>query len=209
MIPGKSGVTAIFGGSFDPVHLGHVNVVKSLIGAVPHISRVIIMPAAVSPFKLDKAPGATAEQRLEMCRRTFESIPKCEVSDLEIKREGPSYTVDTLEYLREKYPHEELLLTVGSDSLMTLPTWYRAEDIMKLARIAAVSRSDSDSEMIDGYAEKVRQSGGSVMIIKTQPFEISSSEIRGMAAENKDISRYVSEKTAEYIKEHSIYRGVI
>lgn len=200
-------MTALFGGSFDPVHLGHLNAVDSLLSAVPEISRVIIMPAAVSPFKTDKSPAASAEQRLEMCRRTFADNPKCDISDHEIREEGPSYTVNTLEYLRGKYPEEKILLTLGSDSLKTLPMWYRFEDIVKLADIAAVSRSEKDSENIDRYAEEVRKLGGRVTLIRTEPFEISSSEIRRKIAENEDISLYLDKNTAEYIKEHAIYRG--
>lgn len=199
-------MTAIFGGSFDPVHLGHINAVNSIIAVVPEISRVIIMPAAVSPFKQDNAPRATAEQRLEMCRRAFEDQPKCEISDHEINRAGVSYTVDTLEYFAAEFPDEKFLLTMGSDSLKTLPDWYRSEDIIKLAAVAAVSRSDEDSAVIGQYAETVRKRGGEVIIVKTDPFEISSSKIREKILKNEDVSRYLDKKTAEYIKEHLIYR---
>lgn len=205
MTAGGNGVTAIFGGSFDPVHLGHVSAVRALIAAVPDISRVIVMPASVSPFKMDRAPGAAPEQRLEMCRRAFGNDPKCEISDYEINAAGVSYTINTLEYLREKYTKEKLLLTLGSDSLATLPKWYRFTDIIKIADIAAISRSEEDSGKISGYAEKVRSLGGNVLIVQTAPFEISSSRIREMIGENKDISPYVDEKTAEYIKENKIY----
>ena len=201
-------ITALFGGSFDPVHLGHVNAVKSLLESSLAPDRVIIMPAFVNPFKagLDTDNRANCDDRLEMCRLAFEKLPRCVVSDYEIKRKTPSYTADTLEYLRGLYPEDKLILTVGSDSLATLPEWNRFSDIIRIASIAAVSRSPEESQRIEGYAEKVRASGGSVTIIETEPFDISSTEIRKKIVNNKDISCYVDKNVVQYIMSKSIYK---
>ena len=110
-------ITALFGGSFDPVHKGHVNAVRSLLDTIPQIDRVIIMPAFLNPFKANTMPPADGKDRMEMCRLAFGSIPVCEVSDYEISKGGVSYTAVTLEHLREIYPGDRLILTVGSDSL--------------------------------------------------------------------------------------------
>ncbi|MGN0665472.1 MAG: nicotinate (nicotinamide) nucleotide adenylyltransferase [Huintestinicola sp.] len=202
----KGGTIALFGGSFDPVHLGHMNVVRSIIRSMKDIDRVIIMPAAVNPFKTGNAPRASDEDRLAMCRIAFEAIPRCIVSDHEIQRSGVSYTIDTLEWLKSNEPHRRLLLTVGSDSLASLPSWYRAEDIFRIADIAAVSRSREDSERIAAFSEKAGASGARVIIIDTEPFEASSTEIREKIINNQDISCYMDENVVKYIDERNLYR---
>ncbi|MGN0637563.1 MAG: nicotinate (nicotinamide) nucleotide adenylyltransferase [Huintestinicola sp.] len=201
-------ITALFGGSFDPVHLGHVNAVKSLLESSLAPDRVIIMPAFVNPFKagLDHENRADCEDRLEMCRLAFEKLPLCEISDYEIKKGTLSYTADTLEHMRALYPEDKLILTVGSDSLATLPRWNRFPDIIRLAQIAAVSRSPEESLKIEGYAEAVRASGGSVTVIETEPFDISSTEIRKKIVKNQDISCYVDKNVVQYIMSKSIYK---
>lgn len=201
-------ITALFGGSFDPVHLGHVNAVKSLLESSLAPDRVIIMPAFVNPFKagLDTENRADCEDRLEMCRLAFEKLPRCVVSDYEIKKKTPSYTADTLEYLQKLYPEDKFILTVGSDSLATLPTWNRSGEIIAIAHIAAVSRSPKESQRIEGYAENVRALGGSVTIIETEPFDISSTEIRKKIVNSKDISCYVDKNVVQYIMSKSIYK---
>lgn len=200
--------TALFGGSFDPVHLGHVNAVKSLLESSLAPDRVIIMPAFVNPFKagLDTDNRADCVDRLNMCRLAFSQLPRCEISDYEIKKATPSYTADTLEYLRRLYPEDRLILTVGSDSLATLPTWNRFRDIINIAHIAAVSRSPEESRKIEGYAEAVRALGGRVTVIETEPFDISSTEIRKKIVNNQDISCYVDKNVVQYIMSKSIYK---
>lgn len=200
--------TALFGGSFDPVHLGHVNAVKALLKSSLAPDRVIIMPAFVNPFKagLDKDNRAGCNDRLQMCRLAFDPLPRCEVSDFEIKKATLSYTADTLEHLRELYPADKLILMMGSDSLKTLPTWSRFRDIIGMAHIAAVSRSAEESYRIDSYSQAVRSVGGRVTVIETEPFDISSTEIRKKIVNNQDISCYVDENVVKYIVSKSIYR---
>ena len=200
--------TALFGGSFDPVHLGHVNAVRSLLKSSLAPDRVIIMPAFVNPFKagLERDNRADCGDRLQMCRIAFNALPRCEVSDYEIKKETLSYTADTLEYLRRIHPEDRLILMMGSDSLKTLPTWNRFRDIINMAHIAAVSRSLEESRKIEGYSRAVRSLGGSVTVIETEPFDISSTEIRKKIVNNQDISCYVDENVVKYIMYKSIYK---
>lgn len=200
--------TALFGGSFDPVHKGHRNVVEALLREIPDIERVIIMPAHVNPFKSDddRSGRATDEQRLEMCRLAFGDIPQCIVSDFEIRQGGLSYTVLTLEHLAACYPEDRLILTVGSDSLESLPTWYRFGDIAKMADIAAVSRSDKDSFGIEENAAAVRAAGGRVTVIPAKPFDISSTSIRKKIFNNEEITCYIDKNVVKYIMSENIYR---
>lgn len=202
-------ITALFGGSFDPVHLGHKNAVQALLQSEISPDRVIIMPAFVNPFKADimAENRADCEQRLEMCRLAFEKLPRCHVSDYEIKKGSISYTSETLRHLKETCPDDELVLTVGSDSLSTLPTWNKADYIIKTARIAAVSRSEEESRRIESYSEAVKAMGGRVTVIKARPFDISSTKIREKIVNNEDISCYVDENVVQYIVSQSIYKS--
>ncbi len=198
-------IIALFGGSFDPIHLGHENVVRSLLDAQPDIDRLIIMPARVNPFKLDKRSAVSPEDRLEMCRLAFAHIEKCVISDYEIMRDTPSYTVETIRYLKSQYNDAELILAVGSDSLESLPRWYEAEEIIKSAVICAVSRSDEDISNIRQYALAVEKMGGTVRIINAEPFEISSTELREKIRKNENIACYINENVVNYIREKNIY----
>lgn len=201
-------MTALFGGSFDPIHKGHRNVVDSLLKQMPDIDRVIIMPAHVNPFKSeeDRTGRATDEQRLEMCRLAFADEPRCIISDYEITQGGLSYTVLTLEHLRELYPHDRFILTLGSDSLKSLPHWYRFDEIAALAEIAAVSRSAEDSLKIADYSAAVEKAGGRVKIIEAEPFDISSTYIRKNFFKNEDLSCYIDKNVVEYIMSENIYK---
>ncbi len=200
-------ITALFGGSFDPVHKGHVNAVRSLISAFPETGRVIVMPARINPFKVNGAPPANGFHRLNMCRLAFENIPLCSVSDHELSSDRVSYTADTLEYLKELYPGDRLFLTVGSDSLESLPRWYRFESIIKNAEIAAAARSEQDKKQIKLFADTVTASGGTVHIIETRPFEISSTEIREKILNNEDITCYMDKNVVKYILKNDVYNS--
>ena len=194
-------MTVLYGGSFDPVHNGHINVVGSVIRQLSP-DRVIIMPAFVSPFKADIGANASVEDRLYMVRLAFGMFPCCEISDHEIRKADVSYTIDTLEYLRGIYD-DRLVLAVGSDSLRSLPKWRRAEDILDIADIAAVSRTEGEDLTTD--ADLIRNIGGRVTQINTEPFEISSTELRALIAAGGDVSAYLPESVLSYIRERSLY----
>ncbi len=200
--------TVLFGGSFDPVHSGHTNAVKAVLESCLSPDRVIIMPAFVNPFKQDgdRSGRASAEQRFEMCRLAFEHFSVCTVSDYEISKRGPSYTVDTLEYLCGKYPQDRLILMLGSDSLQTLPMWKSFDRIISLAEVAVVSRSRQDILKVEEYGASVSAAGGTVHIISSPPFDISSTQIRKKIFNNEDISCYVDLKVVKYIISENIYR---
>ncbi len=197
--------TVIFGGSFNPVHNGHVKLAESVLSHADFIDSLYVVPAFVSPFKTEDEKDVGECARLEMCTLAFEDFPKTSVSDYEIKRKKISYTVDTLRYFREKNPGDKLWFLVGSDSLETLPTWRGFEDIMKLCGIISAVRSVSDRRGIENNAEKVRRYG-EVILIDSEPFEISSTEIRKKLFRGEDVSRYLPEKVLKYINDNDLYR---
>ncbi len=199
---------AIFGGSFDPVHNGHVKLVESLCEAVMP-DEVIVMPAGISPFKKDmKRRPASGEDRLKMCRLAFADMPRVTVSDYEISRTEVSYTVDTLRHFRELYPNDELYLLIGSDMLLTFDKWRKFEEILADCTLCAASRENASADMalLRKKAEELHRYGD-VLLIDTEPFEISSTEIREKIMKNSDISCYVPKNVVKYILENNLYKA--
>jgi nicotinate-nucleotide adenylyltransferase len=131
----------VFGGTFDPVHNGHLALAEAALAAFA-LDRVLLVPGHVTPFKLgrDTAPDA---DRLAMLRLAIAGRPRLEVSTVELDRGGVSYTVDTLEALRAAHPADELWLLLGLDSLLTLGLWRRAHDILRLATVGTLLRPGS------------------------------------------------------------------
>ena len=179
----------IYGGTFDPPHLGHMEAARAAIGALG-LDRLIFIPAKQPPHKALSDESATPEQRLDMTRLMVDGLllPKITtVSDLELNRIGKSYTVDTLRALKEQYPQDELWLLMGTDMFLSLQTWYQAEEIMKLAAIAAFARTESDSgEMMEIQGRYLSQNYGAKVCIVQLPEirEISSTQMR--AQKNAD-----------------------
>ena len=173
----------IYGGTFDPPHLGHMEAARAAI-AVLGLDKLIFIPAKQPPHKVLSAESAAPEQRLEMTRLMADGLllpDVTSVSDLELNRTGKSYTVDTLRVLKERFPEDELWLLMGTDMFLTLQTWYQAEEIMKLAGIAAFARTESDSgEMMDIQGRYLSENYGARVCIVQLPKirEISSTQVR-------------------------------
>ena len=115
--------TAIYGGSFNPPHLGHVRAAAAVMEKLGP-DRLLIIPTNIPPHKEMAQGSPSPEQRMELCRLAFGDIPGAELSDMEIKREGRSYSADTVGSLREMYPQDELYLVMGSDMFLSFCQWY-------------------------------------------------------------------------------------
>ncbi len=173
----------IYGGTFDPPHLGHMEAARAAVVALG-LNKLIFIPAKQPPHKKLSAQSAAPEQRLEMTSLMADGL--ClpgitAVSDLELNRPGKSYTVDTLRVLKEQFPQDELWLLVGTDMFLSLQSWYQAEEIMKLAGVAAFARNETDSsEMLNAQSEYLNETYGAKVRIVTLPEirEISSTQVR-------------------------------
>ena len=175
----------ILGGTFDPPHLGHLRILKEARVAVS-ADKAFMIPTYTPPHK--SANGvSSAEKRLDMCRVAAESIGAT-VLDIEIKRGGKSYTVDTLEELEKLYPGYEFYLVMGSDMLATLPTWRRYDEILRRTKIVAFMREGVTFEQLEEFAEAVRKDGGEVILLDTKPDGISSTNIRNRLKKGQDVS---------------------
>lgn len=198
---------AIFGGSFDPVHNGHISLASELQRALA-LDQIIVMPTGISPFKKDmeRRPASGAD-RLEMCRLAFADMPFVTVSDHEISRGGVSYTADTVRHFHGLYQSDELFWLVGGDMLMSFDRWKNWQEILSMCSLAAVSREQDggDMENLEKKAAELNKYGN-VSIVRTEPFEISSTEIRKKIIKNSDISCYVPQNVVKYILENHLYQ---
>lgn len=192
---------AIYGGSFDPPHKGHRLLAENL-ATFCGVDKVLVIPTAMSPFK--NSSGATPQDRLEMCKIAF-SGRLFEINDIEIKRGGKSYTIDTVKQVKELYPDSELYLFMGDDMLLSFEHWYKYEELLELCTLVAACRSH-DTEMLgqmQEYARSLPCGGEKVMLCPYEPFEVSSTQIR---AGLKTGERFgVDESVYSYIASRGLY----
>lgn len=191
---------AMFGGTFNPPHEGHVSAARACIAALG-LDLLLVVPDREPPHKVLPLGSPTPAQRLEMCRLAFESVPHCEISELELRRGGPSYTVDTLRQLKREYPSAELWLLVGTDMFLSLDRWYCPAEITRMARLAVAARTMRDRTAVYDKAKELgRTLGAKVDIIDNPVVEISSTELRGGTSRHR-----LSPKVAEYIRKNQLY----
>lgn len=176
---------ALYGGSYNPPHLGHREVAE-LVSREAAPDRLIVMPDNIAPHKQMAENSPSPEARLRLCQLNFRQIPNLEVSDMEICREGKSYTAHTVERMRELYPEDELCLVLGTDMLATFEQWYRFEYLLANCTLIAVVREADDTEELKAAADRLRTAyGAKIEILPHSPIEISSSEIRKALTERK------------------------
>ncbi len=206
----------ILGGTFNPVHFAHLRLAEEMLEKL-QLDRVLLIPASVPPLK--SSGVAKAADRLEMLKLGAAGNPRFEVLDLELKRDGPSYTVDTLIELRASYPAEDLWFLLGSDALLALDQWHAPDRLFELANFAVVDRPGSDGHEIEdllpasllgsfrGTANGLKHSSGHEL--RRLPFMklgISASEIRTKLAQGASIRYLVPNPVLEYIEKHELYR---
>ena len=217
---------AIYGGSFNPPHLGHVEAART-VAAVLAPDRLLIVPASVPPHKALADGSPTAQQRLELCRLAFADIPGAEISEIELRREGKSYSYDTVRLLREENPDAQLTLVVGTDMLLSFEKWYQFRYLLENCALAVLAREEDDLDELRTAAAYLRESyDADVTVLPHEPIAISSETIRerlGMRGGEDYLSdavyaeiirrRYygakpslpwLREKTLEHLDEHRV-----
>ena len=196
----------ILGGSFNPVHLGHL-ILAEQIRETTGLGRVLFIPASSPPHK----PGtelAAGEHRLAMVRLAIEGNPFFEASDVEVRRGGVSYTIDTILELRREHPGDDFHFIIGADSVPELPTWYRTCELVDLCTFLIGSRPGHDiawdlltRALPAATVERLRKN-----VIPTIPVGISSSAIRLRIREGRSIRYLVPRQVEEYIGRNDLYR---
>jgi nicotinate-nucleotide adenylyltransferase len=201
---GKSQVNAplrlgIFGGSFDPVHLGHLLAAQDALEQV-NLDRVIFMPASRAPLK-DRAPGATGEQRVALLRAAIADDPRFAVSPLELERGGVSYTIDTARALRQTHPGAELFWIIGTDQAGLLPQWRDIAALGELVQFVVLARPGFGLPAVAH-----RPAGLRLLPVAVHEFAISSSEIRLRLAARKPVRLFLPAPVADLIERDHLYR---
>jgi nicotinate-nucleotide adenylyltransferase len=198
----------IFGGTFDPIHLGHLVLAEQSRERV-RLDRVLFVPAAQPPHKADRQITA-ARHRQQMVELAVAGHPAFEVSAIEIDRPGLSYTVDTLASLHEQHPGDDLFLLIGSDSLIDLPQWYQPKRIAQLATIVVVTRSGYESSdelsLLRGVLSDEQVSRIAEHRIEIPPIGISSRDLRRRVATGQSIRYLVPRPVECYVETHGLYR---
>ena len=195
---------AMFGGSFNPVHLAHVGLMSRMKEKFS-LDTIYVIPTYNTPLK-DNTPMLSPLHRLNMCRLAFCDEVGVEVSDIEIKREGKSYTADTLAELNTLYPDDELYLITGADSFMQLGSWYHPEKVFSLAHILTVSRGEYDAEDLASQKQRFEALFDARISIVEEPIAlISSTDVRNAIRDKKDFTHLLPEKVSDYIKTNGLY----
>ena len=195
----------IYGGTFSPPHNGHIHAAKAFFEKMA-LDKLMIVPTFIPPHKMRSEMTAPAD-RLQMCRLAFSFSRSIEISDLEIKRQGKSYTSDTLRALKGEGRH--LFFLCGTDMLLTLDSWHEPEVIFALADIVCVAR-ENDAQVRNALEEKAalyRECfGARVHILEISALELSSSEIRADISAQREWEEKLPSSVASYIKEKGLYR---
>ena len=176
----------LYGGTFDPIHIGHTHLITKLL-ADNIVDRLLVIPAG-EPRLRDHAPQATGAQRRAMCQLAINELPtdfrsRVEVNPIEILRSGPSYTIDTVEAVAQTYPDAELILVVGSDAAEKIDQWHRIEELLKLVTLEIIDRPGHESA-----------SGRDIGAI-----DVSATQVRSHTSDG------VCPSVAQYIKENNLY----
>lgn len=193
---------AIFGGAFNPVHIGHVNLAKYIKEKICADS-VIIVPSFISPHKSSENL-LSGEDRLNMCKIAFEGMDGFEVSDIEISRGDVSYTALTLSQIKHMYPEDEIYLFMGADMFMTVLNWYEPEKIFSVCTVCTVPRDDISAKELQQRAKEYEKSGARCIVLDAPKCDISSSELR-----QGEKTHLLPKGVYEYIKQKGLYNGKI
>ena len=168
----------VYGGTFNPPHLGHIRAVESVSKAL-RPDKILVMPTNIAPHKAMSGDTPAPEERMELCRLAFGRLPGTEVSDLEMRRAGKSYTSDTILELRAMYPGDELIFVMGTDMILSLETWHEPETVMKNAALAVLLRGDGDDGKVDGHISYLRERyGANIFRIEAPVYPMASSDVR-------------------------------
>ena len=196
--------TGIYGGTFNPIHTGHVRLVKAYQKQL-ELDRVLIIPTCVPPHKAEE-DLADGQDRLEMCRLAFLEDQRFQVDDLELRRGEKSYTVDTLEALHNQWPEDTFYLIMGSDMFLTVTQWKDYERIFQLAVICAGARELGIKCRLENWGKQLEYRYGTRWrVIDFSPLPISSTQIRQRIRCGESVKGLVPDRVAEYLHQTGLY----
>ena len=182
----------LYGGTFDPIHHGHLILARDAIEQL-ELDRIVFLPAAISPHKLGRAP-ASAELRRAMLTAAIAEEPRFVMDDSELRRTGPSFTIDTVEQIRARYPEALLYYLIGADNLRELHTWRRIDELRQVVQFVVFGRGLENSETAHGFPALPRR------------IDISATEVRERVARGVSIRYLVPDPVRLLIASHHLYQ---
>lgn len=194
----------ILGGTFDPIHYGHLLLAETAYDRFG-LDKVLVMPAGDPYFKAERGVSPDPD-RAEMTKRAIADNPHFEFSDMELRREGDSYTVDTLKQLKEQCPGDDLFLILGSDTLFQIEKWYRPQEIFQLATILSSCRNIPTQELNDQMEHLRSKYGAKVINLYMPNMDISSTDIRDKIRHGMSVKYFLPDPVIQYIEERGLYR---
>ncbi len=193
--------TIIFGGSFDPVHLGHLHLANNLANQA---EKIIFVPCFQNPL-LDKGPQASSEDRLNMLKLATKDNPKFIISDFELTRKEKSYTINTLRFFSQN-EKEKIGLILGVDTFLTFKEWKEPEEVLKLSELIIYNRPGIEQTQIQNFLKDKLFEKANIIFIAQSSLSISSTQIKIYSFLKEDISPFTTPEVASYIKEKKIYQ---
>ncbi|NOY16742.1 MAG: nicotinate-nucleotide adenylyltransferase [Gammaproteobacteria bacterium] len=203
----------LYGGTFDPVHYGHLKPLGELQQKLA-ADAVYILPASIPPHR--PVPQASSQQRVEMLQLALREYPDFILDKRELERSGPSWTVPTLQSFRQQYPVDRLCLVMGGDAFASLPTWYHWKEILQLAHIIVIERAGewgcskldwATEYRVDDVAALRDRRCSSVMPVSLKGYDISATDIRQRLKEGRDIDGMLSDEVLDYIRRNGLYQN--
>jgi len=196
----------IMGGTFDPVHNGHLLLGKQAYEEYG-LDEIWYMPSHIPPHKKDRTITAS-EDRIEMLNLALKDMSYCVLSEFEMKREGNTYTAHTLALLKEEYPEYEFYFIIGADSLFQIERWYHPEQVMALTTLMVSGREYEGAERSfdEQIAYLTEKYGAKILPLHNEEVDIASADIRKSISEGRDISQDVPKEVEQYIRDHGLYK---
>ena len=206
----------IFGGTFDPVHIGHLRVAEEFAGAFG-LDQVLMMVAAMPPHR--ERPAASPEDRLQMVQLAVQKYPALTASDIELVREGPSFTLDTVKEVCKAAEGAMIWMALGGDAYSLIDSWYRPEDVLAQVHLVVLTRPGYSVDLMTPLPENLSErytlsgdiylhdSGASLRTLQVSPLDISSSMIREAVSEDDSIQDLVTADVLQYIQQKGLYRS--
>jgi nicotinate-nucleotide adenylyltransferase len=191
----------VFGGAFDPPHIGHLALARTALNQL-QLDALRIIPTGQAWHKTREL--SAAQDRLNMARLAFAGLDRVVVDPREVVRSGPSYTVDTLRELHREFPGAQLFLIVGQDQALALRSWYQSEEIPRLAIICVAVRAGFAHDSV--HFDALPSPSQGFRLLEMPPVALSATDIRRAVANHQDVAPLVFEPVARYIEDHHLYR---
>ena len=195
----------IFGGTFNPIHKGHVHIARAFYRELD-LDRLLVIPTHVPVHKM-AGNLISGEERMQLCWLAVRDDPNFEVSGIEVESEEKSYTYTTVKKLRALYPTAEFFFFIGSDMFLSFHTWYHYRDILQQVTLCAAARKDKEQNNLAACARQLTEEGGRCIVLDLDVIEISSTQLREKIRRGEDVSGYLDPEVERYIREKRLYQN--